>query len=169
MVNICIIVAMARNRAIGLKGEIPWHIPDDLKRFKMLTLGHPCIMGRKTFESILARLGKPLPGRDTIVVSRAGFSYPGVPVCSDIETAIDVAKKVAINGGKDKIFVCGGAQIYAASIPKADRLYITEVDLEPDADVFMPEWDHARFQEISRESHAGTPAFSYVDYTCQMA
>lgn len=164
MVSISIIAAMARNRAIGLRGEIPWYIPDDLKRFKALTLGHPCIMGRKTFESIVARLGKPLPGRNTIVVSASGFSYDGVIVCSDVEMAIERAKEMAIKNGKDQIFVCGGGQIYAATIERSDRLYITEVDIEPEADAFMPEWDRAVFQEVLREHHSGTPAFSYVDY-----
>ncbi len=164
MVSVSIIAAMARNRAIGLRGDIPWYIPDDLKRFKALTLGHSCIMGRKTFESIVARLGKPLPGRDTIVVSASGFSYPGVIVCADVDRAIEVGRGLAVKNGKDQIFVCGGAQIYVAMMPCADRLYITEVDMEPDADAFMPNWDQSVFEEISREVHSGTPAFVYVDY-----
>ncbi len=164
MVSVSIIAAMARNRAIGLRGEIPWYIPDDLKRFKALTLGHPCIMGRKTFESIVARLGKPLPGRDTIVVSSSGFLYPGVMVCSDVDQAMQNAKELAVKNGTNQIFVCGGAQIYAAMMPCADRLYITEVDMEPEADAFMPNWDGSVFREVFREDQPALPPYRFLEY-----
>ncbi len=164
MVNISIIAAMARNRAIGLRGDIPWYIPDDLKRFKALTLGHPCIMGRKTFESIMTRLGKPLPGRTSIVISRSGYTYPGVIVVPDIHLAIDEAFKISKAENRDQIFVIGGAEIYALALPFANRLYITEVDLEPEADAFMPIWRNSEFMLISREDHAGPPVYQYLDY-----
>lgn len=162
--RISIIVAMARNRAIGLRGEIPWHIPDDLKRFKALTLGHPCIMGRKTFESIVARLGKPLPGRTSIVVSKKGFHYHDVPVFADVQKAIEAAKEFAIRDGRNEVFICGGAQIYAAALPLADKLYVTEVDGEPEADVFMPEWNPLQFRQVKLEPHDGDPPYSFIDF-----
>lgn len=153
------IFAMARNRAIGLKGDIPWYIPDDLKRFKALTLGHPCIMGRKTFESIVARLSKPLPGRTSLVISRSGYNYPGVDVYPTIDQAITAAKEL-----DDTIFICGGAEIYALALPHATHLYVTEVDLDPDADAFMPMWDINDFEEVQRINVDGNPQYAFIDY-----
>lgn len=162
-----LIFAMARNRAIGFQGDIPWYIPDDLKRFKALTLGHPCIMGRKTFESIVKRLGKPLPGRSTIVISRSGFEYGDIPVFPDVAEAIEAAQMVALHQDKPEIFVCGGAEIYAAAMPYADRLYVTEVDMIAQGDAFMPAWDKAEFRTLKSEqvnAVGDTPAYTFVDY-----
>jgi dihydrofolate reductase len=160
MVPVSLIFAMARNRAIGHKGDLPWHIPGDLQRFRALTSGHPCIMGRKTCESIIKRLGKPLPGRPSIVISRSGYTYPGVTVVSNIESSLDVAQSMS----PTEIFVIGGADIYALALPWASRLYITEVDLKPDADAFMPVWDETAFTLTYQEDHAGSPTYRFLDY-----
>jgi dihydrofolate reductase len=160
MTPISLIFAMARNRAIGHKGALPWHIPGDLRRFRALTSGHPCIMGRKTCESIINRLGKPLPGRPSIVISRSGYTYPGVTVVSNIESSLEAARSMS----PTEIFVIGGADIYALALPLADRLYITEVDLEPDADAFMPVWDEGDFTLIKQDDHPGPPSYRFLDY-----
>lgn len=164
MVNISLIFAMARNRAIGLKGEIPWYIPEDFKRFKTLTLGHPCVMGRKTFDSIVKKLGKPLPGRTSIVISRGRVSYDGVAVFADIKTAIDHAKDIAVRDRKDQIFICGGAEIYKQTLPLADKLYVTEVDMDVIGDTFMPAWNDSEFRITHTESFSGDPGYSFINY-----
>jgi dihydrofolate reductase len=161
-IKTALIFAMARNRAIGFQGDIPWHIPDDLKRFKTLTLGHPCVMGRKTFESIVKRLGKPLPGRASIVVSKSGYEYGDIPVFPHVAEAIEAAKLMAFAQERTEIFICGGAEIYAATLPIADRLYVTEVDMIAQGDAFMPVWDVDAFAEVTRDAHAGAPAFTFT-------
>ena len=160
---ISLIFAMARNRAIGFQGEIPWYIPEDLKRFKALTIGHPCIMGRKTFESIVKRLGNPLPGRTNIVVSKSGYEFGDTPVFPNIEEAIEAAQFLAFAQERPEIFICGGAEIYAATLPVADRLYVTEVDMIAQGDAFMPNWNPDHFHEIRRELHNGDPSCMWID------
>jgi len=131
--KLSLIAAMGRNHVIGNDGDIPWHLPADLKYFKQLTLGKPVIMGRKTFESI----GKPLPGRTNIVVTRDIQNYrpDGVKVAAGIDDAI------AIAGDVEEIMVAGGAQIYAQTIERADHMYLTRVDAVFDGDTFFPEFD----------------------------
>ena len=134
------IAAIGRKGELGNGNELLWHIPDDLKRFKALTVGHPCIMGRKTFESIMAMLGKPLPGRTNIVLTRdsAYSGGEGVIMCTTLEDAIEKAKDAV---GSEEIYICGGAQIYAAALPYCDRLQLTLVDdAREDADAFFPEY-----------------------------
>src|SRR5882672_8215181 len=117
--RIYLVAAVARNGVIGAKGKLPWHLPEDLQHFKKLTLGHPVIMGRRTWES----LGKPLPGRENIVISRKpGYAVPGASMAVSIEGAI------ALCAGEPVAFVIGGAEIYAASLPLADALVLTEID-----------------------------------------
>lgn len=129
---------MGRNLVLGKGNGLLWHIPEDLKRFKTLTLGHPVIMGRKTFESIVAMLGKALPGRTNIVVTRdANWSYPDVVVAHSLEEAIEKGKII----DQDEIFIGGGAQIYAQALPLADRLYLTMIDDEKEGDAFFPEYE----------------------------
>jgi dihydrofolate reductase len=155
-----LIVAMDKNRAIGRGNDLPWHIPADLKRFKSLTIGHPVIMGRKTFQSIESRLKKPLPERPNFVVSRAGFSYPGVDVFPDLETAISEARH---EFPQDEIFIIGGASIYEQAVPLVSRMHLTLVDTAvSDADAWFPEIDPAAWKDISREDVQGDPAFSFV-------
>lgn len=137
-----------RRRAIGNKGKLLWHIPEDMKRFKRLTMGHPVIMGRKTFESIVGYIGTPLPGRMNIIVTRdPNYTHEGVTVVSSIEEALKKARTL----DTEEIHIGGGSDIYAQVLPFVDRLYLTIVDDEPEADAFFP--DYGEFTEVvERES-----------------
>jgi len=153
--RISIVAALARNRAIGRDNAMPWRLPEDLKRFKRLTLGHAVIMGRRTFESI----GSPLPGRDNIVITRSpDWSRSGCIAVRSLEAAL-----AAIGAARDA-FVIGGAQIYALAMPLAQRLYMTEIARDYEGDAFFPEFDRSQWHEVSRERHtAGDPeAFDYA-------
>lgn len=140
-------------RAIGNKGKLLWHIPDDLKRFKQLTMGHPVIMGRKTFESILGYLGAPLLGRTTIVVTRdKAYAHEGVTIAHSLEDAFEEAR--ALDG--DEIHIGGGSEIYAQVLPFVDRLYLTIVDDEPEADTFFPDYSpFTKVMEQESREHTG--------------
>ena len=143
--RLSIIVAMAKNRVIGADGGIPWHLPEELKRFKSLTLGHHLIMGRKTWESI----GRLLPGRTTVIVTRQrGYRAPGAQVAHSLDEAI------AACGADDEIFVIGGAELYAQSLARAGRLYLTTVDAEVAGDTVMPEYAASDWREVSAVSFA---------------
>lgn len=147
--KIVIVVAAARNGVIGRDGDMPWRLPSDLKRFKALTLGKPVIMGRKTFESI----GKPLPGRPNIVISRnPDFSVAGVTAVQSLEAAISVAGTEARALGTDEICVIGGGEIYRQAIGRADVLHITEVGAEIEGDTRFPAVDPLIFERIADES-----------------
>lgn len=154
---ISLIVAAADNNVIGKDNAMPWHIPEDFKHFKTVTMGKPCIMGRKTFESILDSLGKPLPGRVNIVVSRTNYQHAGALTCRDLDEAIYQAGKVE---GATEIMIVGGAQIYALALPRANRIYLTRVHETPDGDAHFPalgpEW-----VETSRDPHDG---FTFLTY-----
>ncbi|WP_259780536.1 dihydrofolate reductase [Aestuariispira ectoiniformans] len=160
--HISLIVAMGRNNVIGVEGGLPWHIPGDLKFFKAQTLGKPIVMGRKTFESI----GRPLPGRPNIVITRQeGYAPEGVEVVSTLRDALRLGTEHAERLGKDEVMIVGGAQIYAASLERADRLYITEVDAAPEGDAYFPKVDKAAWRESFREDHAAEgdiPAYSFL-------
>ena len=139
-----IIVALASNRAIGINNTLPWRIPADLQHFKKLTMGHHMIMGRKTFESI----GKPLPGRTTVVVSRdRNLKIDGCIVAHSLPEAI------ASCASDPQIFIVGGADIYAQALGLADTLYLTEIQQEIAGDAWFPEFDRSEWQEVSREKH----------------
>jgi dihydrofolate reductase len=141
--RLSIIVAMARNRTIGINNTLPWRCPEDLKHFKSLTMGHHMIMGRKTFDSI----GKPLPGRTTVVVTRnPDLKIEGCIVTHSLDQAI------AACAGDDEIFVVGGAELYAQALPLADRLYLTEVQQNVDGDAHFPLFDPKQWQETAREA-----------------
>jgi len=143
--RIAIIVAMSKNRVIGANGAIPWHLPEELKRFKRLTLGHHIIMGRKTWESI----GRPLPGRTTVIITRQrgyGMPVPGVKIAHSLDDAI------AACGDDREIFVIGGAELYVQALPRAGRLYLTTVDAEIAGDTSMPDFDAGKWCEVSSES-----------------
>jgi len=152
--RISIIAAVARNRAIGRRNRMPWRLPEDLKRFRRLTLGHAVVMGRRTFDSI----GKPLPGRDNIVVTRSReWSHPGCRAADSIEAALASAQT------SQEVFVIGGAEIYLLALPRAVRLYLTEIEREFDGDAFFPDFDHSRWREVSREPRVldGPEGFAY--------
>ena len=140
--QISIVVAIGRGRkwngALGKDGKLLWHIPEDLKRFKAITLGHPIIMGRKTFESIIAMIGKPLPDRTNIVVTRdPSWSYGDVIVAHSLEEAIAEAKKL----DHEEIFIGGGGEIYKAALPYVDKLYLTLIDDDKEGDSYFPPYE----------------------------
>ncbi len=154
--KISIIVAVGKNREIGKNNQLLWHLPEDLKRFKELTTNHPIIMGERTFNSI----GRVLPNRTNIVLSQdANLKIDGAIVCSSIPKAIEVAQK----HDDEEIFIIGGASIYAQTIDLADKLYLTLVDQNFDADVFFP--DYSKFDKIISESElqqSGDLSFKYL-------
>ncbi|AAR33902.1 dihydrofolate reductase [Geobacter sulfurreducens] len=152
--RITLIAAMAENRVIGNRGAIPWHLPDDLARFRAITLGHPVLMGRRTFESI----GRPLPGRLNIVLShREGYAPPGCLVARDLAAALELARDAA------ELFVCGGGELYREALPLADRILLTLVQGEFPGDVTFPEVP-ADFVETAREEGVGGPAHLFLTY-----
>jgi dihydrofolate reductase len=147
-VPVWIVVAAAENGVIGMDGDMPWRLSTDLKRFKALTLGKPMIMGRKTFESI----GKPLPGRTSIVVTRdKEWQSPGVVVASSTQQALLVAQEVALAEQADAVCVVGGGQIYAQTIELADVLHVTKVSAQPKGDTVFPDIDLDIWEEIECE------------------
>lgn len=151
-----LIAAVAKNNCIGVKNKIPWNIPEDFQYFRKTTLGKTCVMGQATYESIIGYLGKPLPGRQTVVVSLdPNYKVPeGVRLFTSLE---DVFTKL-----KDEdVFICGGASIYRQTIDRVDTLYITWVNQEPDGDVFFPKIDPQNWREVWREDHT---EFSFVKY-----
>ncbi len=163
--KITFVVAVARNGVIGGDNRLLWRLKSDLRHFKNATMGKPMVMGRRTFHSI----GKPLPGRKTIVITRdSGFAYEGVEVAHDVDVALALAADAARAMGADEIVVAGGGEIYRQLMDRADRLRVTEVDVAPEGDAHFPEIDPARWREISREAHAAGPedeaAFCFVDY-----
>jgi dihydrofolate reductase len=140
--TITLIAAMARNRAIGLNGEMPWHLPGELQHFKAATMGKAIVMGRKTWESI----GRALPGRQNIVVTRnPGYRAAGCLVVTSLDEAIRRAE-----GGE--VMIIGGGQLYRQALPRADRMILTRVDCEPGADTWFPAWPEADWKEVSRRS-----------------
>lgn len=140
--RLSIIVAMARNRVIGAAGAIPWRLPNELRLFKKVTMGHHIVMGRKTYESI----GRLLPGRTTVIVTRqTGYRVPGALIAHSLDAAIAACQ------GDDEVFVIGGGELYRAALPLADRIYLTTIDAEPAGDTYMPEFDPADWRESSAE------------------
>ena len=162
---IAIIVAAAENGVIGDDNRLLWRLRTDLRRFRARTLGKPVIMGRKTFESI----GKPLPGRDTIVLTRdSAFAVEGVSVASGIEQALEKAHALAGSSGAQEIMIAGGADVYRQFLPFAHRIYLTRVAVTVPGDATFPDVDTGRFRVTAREAHPQGPddehAFAFVDY-----
>lgn len=156
--TISIIVAVAENQAIGFDNHLLWHISEDLKRFKSLTLGHHVIMGRKTFASV----GKPLPGRVNIVISRQeGYRAEGCIVAKSLEEAIDLAKQ------DSEIFIIGGGEIYKQALPMASRVYLTRVHASYPGDVFFPELNHSEWytESVTKGMPANSdgPGYSFIN------
>lgn len=155
---IVLIVAVAENGVIGSGGGLPWRIPEDLKRFKALTMGKPCIMGRKTWDSLPKR---PLPGRSNIVITRDPALRPeGAKIAHSVNEALALARAE----NPDEIMVIGGEAIFAAALPLADRIELTEVCASPDGDCFMPKFDLTAWRQIRREGphRAGDIAYDFV-------
>jgi dihydrofolate reductase len=163
--EVVLVAAMARRRVIGLNQQMPWHLPEDLAHFRRLTQGHPVIMGRKTWESLPVRF-RPLPGRRNIVLSRDTFyDAPGAEVFTDLPAALAAMANPPADG---PLFVIGGAQVYRAALPLAQRLELTEIDADFAGDAHFPAWPTADFSETARERHqAAAPntfGFSFVTY-----
>lgn len=153
--RINLIVAYARNRVIGQRGAIPWRIAGEQAYFKRVTMGHPIVMGRKTWESI----GRALPGRRNIVVTRnAGFQTTG----AEVVTSLDAALASCV--GVSDVFVIGGAELFALALPGTHRVYATEIDAEFDGDTFFPPLPAAAWREVQRTPAVGPPAHDYVVY-----
>lgn len=147
--DVTMVAAVARNGVIGRDEDVPWHLPDDLRRFRAMTMGHTLVMGRRTFEAI----GRPLPDRHSVVLTRDPlWTYEGVTVVGSIEDALN---------RPGPIFVIGGGEIYRLAMPHATRIELTEVDLSPEGDTTFPELDRKVWEETFREAHEG---FSYVTY-----
>jgi len=144
-------LARARNGVIGKDGGLPWRLKSDLKLFKATTLGKPVIMGRKTWDSLPRR---PLPGRTNIVLTRDGsFEAAGAIVCERFEEAVAIGREQAEEDGAEEVCVIGGAALFALALPKARRLYLTEVEAEVDGDVHLPPLDERAWREVRREAH----------------
>ncbi len=146
--RLSILVAMAKNRVIGKNNALPWHLSADLKHFKALTMGHPIIMGRKTYESI----GRPLPGRTNIIMTQQkSYQVAGAITVNSIDDALKVCQKGV--GGNSEVFLIGGAALYRKTLGLCHRIYVTEIYQDFDGDTFFPEFDMEEWQEISREKH----------------
>lgn len=155
--RVYLVAAVARNGVIGAHGKLPWHLPEDLRHFRELTLGHPVIMGRRTWTS----LGKPLPGRENIVVTRsANCETRGASVANSLESAL------ALCAGEPIAFVIGGAELYAAALPLTSGLVLTEIDRDYEGDVYFPTWDRSAWRETQRERHTAADGmrFDFVLY-----
>jgi dihydrofolate reductase len=160
-VKLALIVAASENGVIGRENALPWHLPEDLRHFRRLTMGKPIIMGRRTFESI----GRPLPGRTNIVITRnTRLDAPGVRVVSTLEEALDLGSSIARADEMTEMLVIGGAEIYRAALPRAHRLYLTEVHAQVTGDVKLPPVDWTQWRECSRERH-GSGGSNPYDYS----
>ena len=158
--RISLVAAVARNGVIGRDGGLPWRIPEDARRFREVTMGHPVVMGRKTWDSLPERF-RPLPGRRNVVVTRnPDWSADGAERTGSLEDALRLL------GGSSEVFVIGGAEIYRQSLMLADRLLLTEIDDEVEGNAYFPDWERASFAETGREEHvteSGMP-FAFVAY-----
>ena len=152
-----LIVAMTRRGVIGANNALPWHLPEDLKRFKKLTLGHPIVMGRKTYDSI----GRPLPGRQNIVISRnRALRIPGVTCVDSLEAAL-----APFENTSEEVFIIGGSQIFADALSRAHRLYVTWVEQDIPGDIVFPTWNTKAFTASGQEDHLdGLIPYRYVNY-----
>jgi len=146
------VVAVAENGVIGRAGGLPWHLPADLRHFKAMTMGRPVLMGRRTFDSI----GKPLPGRRNLVLTRRPLDVPGVEAVSSVDEAI------ALVGDVPEMSVIGGAQLWAETLPRIGRLYLTRVHADVDGDTFFPEIDPAQWREVERREQAADEKNAYA-------
>jgi len=161
--KVSLLVAMAENRVIGRDGDLPWHLPADLKRFKRLTTGHAIVMGRRTWESI----GRPLPKRRSIVVSRRPDSVAPPPspkgdgAVEGVEVVSSLEEALALAEDDDEVFVIGGAELFAAALDRADRLYVTRLHAEVEGDVRMPSFEDGSWELVAEETHDADERHAY--------
>ncbi|WP_136591920.1 dihydrofolate reductase [Salinigranum halophilum] len=161
-VEYVLVAAVAANGVIGREGEMPWHLPADLRHFKETTTGHPVVMGRRTYESIAAQLGGPLPDRHSVVLSSQDLDLPaGATVVGSVEAARRAATDAAARMGVETVYVVGGATVYEQFLPDADRLVLTELREAYEGDTTFPAYDEDEWAEVERESHDG---FDFVTY-----
>nr|WP_299242617.1 dihydrofolate reductase [uncultured Halomonas sp.] len=171
-IAVVMVAALTRNGVIGIDNQLPWHLPEDLKFFKRTTMGKPLIMGRKTFDSI----GRPLPGRLNIVVTRdTSFAPEGVQVCHDLAKALSVAEQQARNDDAKEIAVIGGGEIFTQAMPYTSRLYLTEIDTIVTGDTYFPPLNKDQWREVERtpattndgndaQHSASCPNYAFVVY-----
>ena len=158
--RVALVAAIARGGVIGRDSGIPWRLPEDMQRFRALTMGHPVVMGRRTWESLPDQF-RPLPGRGNVVVTRnSDWSAQGADRAGSIEDALRLLE------GEATVFVIGGGEIYAAALPSADELLLTEIDAEIEGDTYFPDWDPDDFEEVARERHVSSDGvgYSFVTY-----
>lgn len=164
-VEVALIAAVAENRVIGADGEMPWHYPADLDHFKRTTTGHPVIVGRRTYERIVDRLGGPLPDRTTVVLTTRELDLPDGAVAVDgADRAMTRARQAAAALGVDTVYVVGGATVYDAYLDRANRLVLTEIHDSFEGDTYFPEWRDERWREVDRDDRG---EFSFVTYERQ--
>jgi len=159
-VTVTLVAAVARGGVIGRDGGIPWRIPEDMQRFRALTMGHPVVMGRRTWESLPDRF-RPLPGRGNVVVTRnPDWSAQGADRAGSVEDALRLLE------GEPNVFVIGGGEIYTAALPFADELALTEIDAEVEGDTYFPDWNRDDLAEVAREEHVAEDGtrFAFVTY-----
>ena len=167
--TLVLIAAVARNGVIGHAGDLLWRLPEDLAFFRRTTMGHPVVMGRKTWDSVPAKF-KPLPGRTNIVVTRQqGWQAPGAIVAHDLDEALGHARAaIGPDTKHPRVFVIGGAELYAQALPRADELLLTEIARDFEGDAHFPPWQRADFMEVARERHRAAPPndfdFEFVTY-----
>jgi dihydrofolate reductase len=159
--RIALIAAMGKNRVIGRDNTLPWHLPEDLKYFRSMTWGKPIVMGRKTFDS----LGRPLPGRTNIVITnKAGLQIPGASVYTSIDAALLQASRQAVLDGVEEVMVIGGETLYRQMLDRADRLYLTLVEAEPEGDAWFPPVTADDWQLVNRRDVPGAEAYPAHSY-----
>lgn len=160
-IPLAMIAALAEQHVIGRDNIMPWHLPADLKHFKAMTLGKPIIMGRKTWDS----LGRPLPGRLNLVVSRQpDLQLEGAETFTDLDSALTRAEQWAREQGVDELMLIGGAQLYAQALPQAQRLYLTRIEASPEGDAFFPDYDQAEWERVDSQAHPAegdAPAYRF--------
>ncbi len=150
--HLALVVARARNGVIGKDGGLPWRLRSDLQRFKAVTMGKPCIMGRRTWDSLPL---KPLPGRLNLVLTKdESFEAKGAVVCTTLDEAVEIAREQAMDDGVDEVCVIGGTALFDMALPRAKRLYLTEVEAEPEGDAVFPAFDEGAWVEVSSEAVA---------------
>jgi dihydrofolate reductase len=152
MPKLSLIVAIAHDGVIGVNNTLPWHLPEDLKRFRALTMGHHIIMGRKTYES----LNRLLPGRTTVIVTRnTGYCVEGARIANSLQDAISQS------AGDEEVFLIGGAELYSEGLEQADRLYITEIEASFSGDAFFPTIDYSQWKQVEEERHVSANGLIY--------